>query len=144
MTLACGWCEYAVQLVTMADRILDEVPTPQRESLIIRDPASNETGTRDTRPDGGFVPLGSTGELSLVTDTSGRSAPAELVEAAKRYIASSGSPVAPFELALAVAHDDRLRSRLLSYLRRDDFFHDTRPVADLLPSCGVALRRSDP
>ena len=50
-----------------------------------------------------------------MTDTNGRSAPAELVEAAKRYIEASGSAIPPFELALAAAHDDRLRSKLLDY-----------------------------
>ena len=34
-----------------------------------------------------------TGELAMITDTSGRSAPAALVEAAKRYIEASGRPI---------------------------------------------------
>lgn len=57
----------------------------------------------------------STGELSLVTDTNGQSAPAELVAAAKRYVEASGSPVPPFEMALAATHDERLRAKLLEY-----------------------------
>ena len=61
------------------------------------------------------MPLASTGELTMITDTNGRSAPAELVEAAKRYIEASGSAIPPFELALAAAHDERLRSKLLAY-----------------------------
>ena len=61
------------------------------------------------------MPLGSTGELAMITDTSGRSAPAHLVAAAKRYIEASGSPIPPFELALAAAHDEQLRSQLLAY-----------------------------
>jgi superfamily II DNA or RNA helicase len=105
------------RLLEMAERILDELPLDQRSSPIVRDPATLNNDIRDVTPEtSGFIPLGSTGELSMVTDTSGRSAPAELVEAAKRYIAASGSPIAPFELALAAAHDERLRSRLLSYL----------------------------
>jgi hypothetical protein len=31
-------------------------------------------------------------------------------------VPAAGSPIAPFELALAAAHDERLRSRLLAYL----------------------------
>jgi superfamily II DNA or RNA helicase len=103
------------RLLEMAERILDEVPPGQRGPLMIRE---QEIGARDLRSSGqesGFVPLGSTGELSLVTDTNGRSAPAELVAAAKRYVEASGSPVPPFELALAAAHDERLRGRLLEY-----------------------------
>jgi superfamily II DNA or RNA helicase len=118
------------RLLEMAERILDEVPPAQRCPLIIREPEPGNSDIRDARPDGGFVPLGSTGELSMITDTSGRSAPAELVEAARRYIAATGSPIAPFELALAAAHDERLRSRLLMYLR---------PRAGCLPSA-MAVR----
>ncbi|HWG62848.1 MAG TPA: hypothetical protein VG253_14185 [Streptosporangiaceae bacterium] len=82
-----------------------------------QEPATHNNDIRDVTPDtGGFIPFGSTGELSVITDTSGRSAPGELVEAAKRYTAASGSPIAPFELALVAAHDERLRSRLLAYL----------------------------
>jgi hypothetical protein len=51
----------------------------------------------------------------MVTDTSGRAAPAGLVAAAGRYTAVSGSPVPPFELALGAAKDDQLGSALLSY-----------------------------
>jgi hypothetical protein len=61
------------------------------------------------------MPLGSTGELAMITDTSGRSAPAQLVAAAKRYVEASGSPIPPFELALAAAHDEQLGSQLLAY-----------------------------
>jgi DNA invertase Pin-like site-specific DNA recombinase len=70
---------------------------------------------RGPRDDAGFVPLGSTGELAMITDTSGRSAPAHLVAAAKRYIQASGSEIPPFELAPAGAQDDQLRSQLLGY-----------------------------
>ena len=51
----------------------------------------------------------------MITDTNGRSAPAKLVQAAKRYIEESGSTIPPFELALAAAHDEHLRSKLLAY-----------------------------
>jgi superfamily II DNA or RNA helicase len=103
------------RLLEMAERILDEVPPAQRGSLIIREPNLDNSVIHGASPDGGFAPLGSYGELSMVSDTSGRSAPAELVAAAKRYIAASGSSIAPFELALAAAHDERLRSKLLTY-----------------------------
>jgi hypothetical protein len=51
----------------------------------------------------------------MIPDTSGRSAPAALIEAAKRYIETSGSPIPPFELALAAANDEQLRDRLLEF-----------------------------
>jgi superfamily II DNA or RNA helicase len=103
------------RLLEMTERILDEIPPTQRGPLVVREPRNGAHNLRDPDQEGEFVPLGSTGELSLVTDTSGRSAPAELVAAAKRYVTASGSPVAPFELALAAAHDERLRSKLLAY-----------------------------
>jgi hypothetical protein len=99
----------------MAQRVLEEVPPVQREPVTIRDPRDGSTTTRGPRDDAGFVPLGSTGELAMITDTSGRSAPADLVAAAKQYVEASGSAIPPFELALAAAHDDQLRSKLLAY-----------------------------
>ena len=103
------------RLLDMAEGILLEIPPAQRQPLVIRDPRAAPASIQGPREGGGFVPLASTGQLTMVTDTNGRSAPAELVEAAKRYIEASGSAVPPFELALAAAHDDRLRSKLLDY-----------------------------
>lgn len=103
------------RLLEMAERILDEVPPGQRGPLVVRDQPGGVRDLRSPCQGSEFVPLGSTGQLSLITDTTGRSAPAELVAAAKRYVEASGSPVAPFELALAAAHDERLRARLLAY-----------------------------
>jgi hypothetical protein len=103
------------RLLAMAQRLLEEVPQSQRQPLMIREPRDGSTDIRGHRDGAGFMPLGSTGELVMITDTSGRSAPAALVEAATRYIEASGSPIPPFELALAAAHDDQLRTRLLGY-----------------------------
>jgi superfamily II DNA or RNA helicase len=103
------------RLLDMAERILEEVPPAQREPLVIRDPRDGSAIIRGPRDDAGFVPLGSTGELAMIADTSGRSAPADLVAAAKRYVQASGSEIPPFELALAAAQDDQLRSKLLAY-----------------------------
>lgn len=103
------------RLLTMAQRILDEVPTARREPLVVRDPRDSQANIRGGDPNKEFVPLGSTGELAMVTDTDGRSAPADLVAAAQRYVRASGSGVAPFELALAAAHDEQLRAKLLTY-----------------------------
>ena len=103
------------RLLDIAERILEEVPLAQREPLMIRDPRDGSAIIRGPRDDAGFVPLGSTGELAMITDTSGRSAPAHLVAAAERYIQASGSEIPPFELALAAAHDEQLRSKLLAY-----------------------------
>ena len=103
------------RLLEMAERILEEVPPVQRGPLVIREPSEGSTITRAACHDAGFVPLASTGELAMITDTNGRAASAELVEAAKRYIQISGSTIPPFELALAAAHDEQLRSKLLTY-----------------------------
>jgi superfamily II DNA or RNA helicase len=103
------------RLLQMAQRILDELPLAHRGPLVIREPRDATTNIRGPRNDADFVPLDSTGELAMITDTDGRSAPAELVAAAKRYIEVSGSPVPPFELALAASHDEQLRSKLLAY-----------------------------
>ena len=104
------------RFLEMAQRVLEEVPSAQLEPLVIRDPRDGSTSIRGPRDDAGLVPLGSTGELAMITDTSGRSAPADLVAAAKRYIQVSGSAIRPFELALAAAYDNQLRSKLLAYL----------------------------
>jgi superfamily II DNA or RNA helicase len=103
------------RLQQMALRILDDIPAVLRMPLVIRDRA--QTNALSFGSDkAAFAPLSSTGELALITDTSGRSAPAELVHAAKCYVEASGSPVPPFELALAAASDEKLRARLLTYL----------------------------
>jgi superfamily II DNA or RNA helicase len=103
------------RLLKMAQSILDEVPPAQRQPLVIRDAPASRTSIRSPADDAQFVPLDSTGELARITDISGRSAPADLVAAAKRYTQATGSPVPPFELALAAAHDEQLRTKLLAY-----------------------------
>ena len=103
------------RLLEMAQRIIDEHPPSQREPLVIREPRGSAASIRGSSHDRTFVPLASTGQLAMITDTTGRAAPAELVAAAERYTEASGSPVPPFELALAAANDDQLRSTLLSY-----------------------------
>ena len=103
------------RFLDMAQRLLEEIPQAQRQPLVIRDPRDDNTSIRGHSDDAGFTPLSSTGELAMITDTSGRSAPAALVEAAKRYIEATGSPIPPFELALAAANDEQLRIRLLEF-----------------------------
>lgn len=103
------------RLLEMAQRILDDIPPAQRGPLAIREPQEVGTSIRDSREGSGFVPLGSTGQLTVITDTSGRSAPAYLVAAAERYVELSRSAIPPFELALAAALDEQLRSKLLTY-----------------------------
>lgn len=103
------------RLLEMAQHILGEIPATQRRPLVIREAPARSTSIRGPGDDARFVPLDSTGELAMITDTSGRSAPADLVAAAKRYTQATGSPVPPFELALAAAHDEELRSKLLTY-----------------------------
>jgi hypothetical protein len=60
-------------------------------------------------------PTESTGHLQLLTGTNGRSAARELVEAATRYVRETGSPLAPFEIALAAVDDLTLREELMRY-----------------------------
>ena len=103
------------RLLGRAQRILDEIPPAQQQPLTIRDTPPSSTSIHSPGSDAGFVPLDSTGELTIITDTSGRSAPAGLVAAAKRYTETTGSPIPPFELALAAAHDDQLRRKLQNY-----------------------------
>ena len=104
------------RLLDMAERLLEESAAgPAASHWSSANRATAAPASAVTRDDAGFVPLGSTGELAMITDTSGRSAPAALVEAAKRYIEASGSPIPPFELALAAANDEQLRTRLLEY-----------------------------
>jgi superfamily II DNA or RNA helicase len=103
------------RLLEMAQRVLDEHPPAQREPLVIREPRDPPASIHSSGDNTAFVPLASTGELAMITDTSGRAAPADLVAAAERYTEASGSPISPFELALAAANDDQLRITLLSY-----------------------------
>ena len=49
----------------------------------------------------------------MVTDVTGRQAPAYLVELAQRYIDATGSHLPAFELALLAWTDDTLRQRLV-------------------------------
>lgn len=102
------------RLMDKAGLLLQEMQSAHREPPVIRDPRDSTT-IRGPHDDAGFIPLASTGELAMITDTSGRSAPADLVSAAKRYIEASGSPIPPFELALAATHDEQLRSKLQRY-----------------------------
>lgn len=100
-------------LLAMAQRILGEVPSTSRRPLVIRDPRNS--GDIWGPASGEFVPLSSKGELAMVTDTSGRTAPADLVAAATRYVGAAKSTISPFDLALAAATDAHLRDRLLAY-----------------------------
>jgi superfamily II DNA or RNA helicase len=65
---------------------------------------------------GEFRPLASEGSLGIVTDVTGRQAPAYLVELAQRYIDATGSQVPAFELALLAWTDETLRRRLIDTL----------------------------
>lgn len=102
-------------LLAMAERIRAEVPASRRGPLIVRESREPSGGIRNDGQRGEFAPLGSTGQFGMVTDTDGRSAPADLVAAAHRYVAASSSPIPPFELALAAANDAALREKLLAY-----------------------------
>ncbi len=102
------------RFLDMADRLLEEAPLMQQGSLVIKEPRT-ATNIHLASSEVSFIPLGSAGELSMVTDTNGRSAPADLVAAAKRYVEASGSKIPPIELALAAAQDERLRLTLQTY-----------------------------
>jgi hypothetical protein len=99
----------------MAQRILNEIPPAQQQPTVMREPRAAPAPVSQPRHQPEFTALNSTGELTMITDTTGRSAPADLVAAAKRYIEASGSELPPFELALAAANDHQLRRKLLAY-----------------------------
>lgn len=104
-------------LLEMADRIVKEMPQERNAPIVIRDlKCGGVSHSASDSESFHFVPLGSTGELAMVTDTSGRSAPAQLLAAAKKYVEESDSQIPPFELAFAAAHDEQLRTKLLSHL----------------------------
>lgn len=84
----------------MAERIADEAPGQIASPLIIRD-EQDAPDCIDRRHSGTLRPLASTGDLDFVFDSNGRRAEAILVTAAERYIQAIGSPISPFELALA-------------------------------------------
>lgn len=102
------------RLLNIANRLLEEAALPQRESLVMHEPRTAGNIHR-TENDHSFIPLGSTGELAVIIDGNGRSAPADLFVAAKRYVEASDSKIPPFEVALAAAQDDRLRLLLEDY-----------------------------
>jgi hypothetical protein len=76
------------RILEMAQRILDDIPAAQRRQLVIREPGADGASIYGPQGGPGFVPLGSTGQLAVITDTAGRSALAELVTAAQRYVGS--------------------------------------------------------
>jgi superfamily II DNA or RNA helicase len=103
------------RLQTIAERICQEAPNRLVAPIVISDPHPGSGNIFDGRPVAEFRPISSLGELSEVTDTFGRSAPAELVAAAERYVAVTGSLIPAFELALAAANDPSLKLKLLAY-----------------------------
>jgi len=66
-----------------------------------------------------FEPLSSTGELSVVSDGLGRTVSIDLWEAATAYVRRTGSPIDPFEIAMAASADPRLEDRLREISSRE-------------------------
>lgn len=58
----------------MAQRILDEALQVQYGPLVFREPHTDSTNNRGPHDDAGFVPLDSSADLAVITDTNGRSA----------------------------------------------------------------------
>jgi superfamily II DNA or RNA helicase len=107
------------RLGAMADRITFEAPVHLESSIVELDP-----GWRSTPIDGGvrvgsFVPLGSTGELDYVTNQDGRRVSAELMAIAETYVAATGSPVPPFEVAMAAQGDPEIERALRNSVEND-------------------------
>jgi superfamily II DNA or RNA helicase len=100
------------RLVSLAQNIRDESPARIELPIIVTDPSPQSINLLARAPLGKFVPLASTGELRMVTDTLGRTAEAELVALAERYVAETGSRIPAFELALAASNDEALRTAL--------------------------------
>jgi superfamily II DNA or RNA helicase len=107
------------RLVQLAARITGSSPVRLQRPIVVdeTDPRKlirivNADGTLK----GEFRPLASEGSLGMVTDVTGRQAPAHLVELAQRYVDATGSHVPAFELALLAWTDDTLRQRLVDRL----------------------------
>jgi hypothetical protein len=108
------------RLGVMADRIKAEAPVDLVSPLFETDLKPHATPIEGGGPEGSFVPLGSTGELDYVTSTDGRRVSAELMAIAEIHVAMTGSPVPPFEIAMAAQGDPAveaaLRKRAQGYL----------------------------
>ena len=88
------------RLMELARRILDEFPPAKRAPLVISETREAGSNIRGPRNNGEFVPLASTGGLAVVTDTDGRSAPAEFsCSWAQEVRVPVGSPVDPYASA---------------------------------------------
>ncbi len=99
-------------LVEMARTITEEVDLLPPPMTIIVDPKPRKTRVHDDgRPHGEFETLDSLGKEGHASDTSGRTADARLVEAARRYIERRGLSDAtdPHSLALAATENPELR-----------------------------------
>ena len=81
-------------------------------AIVEVDPKLRPTAIEGGGPQGSFVPLGSTGELDYVTSTDGRRVSAELMTMAETHVASTGSPVPPFEVAMAAQGDPAVEAAL--------------------------------
>jgi superfamily II DNA or RNA helicase len=108
------------RLGVMADRIKAEAPVDLVSPLFETDLKPHPTAIEGGGPEGSFVPLGSTGELDYVTSTDGRRVSAELMAIAEIHVGMTGSPVPPFEIAMAAQGDPAveaaLRKRVQGYL----------------------------
>lgn len=102
------------RLLELANHLLEHTPANQREPLVVKEIGITKDIHRINNKSQ-FIPLSSTGELAFITDANGRSAPADLVSAAMRYVEASGSKIPPFELALAATQDEGLRRKLQKY-----------------------------
>jgi len=103
------------RLLSLVDGIRAESPSRIPSPIVIDEPGWPSINIERRLERGEFVPLDSTGQLQIVTDTSGRSVDAVLLHAAERYVSSSGSSISPFELALAAADNPSLRDELMRY-----------------------------
>jgi superfamily II DNA or RNA helicase len=103
------------RLVQLAARITGASAVKLQRPIVV-DETDPRKLIRIINPDGTltgeFRPLASEGSLGMVTDVTGRQAPAHLVELAQRYIEATGSQVPAFELALLAWTDETLRQKL--------------------------------
>jgi superfamily II DNA or RNA helicase len=103
------------RLVAMAEQIRDEAPTRIAAPIVIDEGQPGRTTIELHGERGEFVPLDSTGDIDHIADTSGRIVEAGLLAAAQRYAAATGSPIPPFELAVAASGNPGLRAELLRF-----------------------------
>jgi superfamily II DNA or RNA helicase len=100
------------RLQTMADHITGPAMVNISGQLVQTASRSSYESIEGLESYGSFAPIDSTGVLEFVTHSDGRRAPAELVRLAALHVERTGSPVLPFEIAVAALNDPKIEESL--------------------------------